>query len=116
MYKKYRNEIIELIKLTKQSYHQKFFVDHKKNSWIIWKFIYEIFYFKETKMSNAVSASVEDGKAVTDTSKMTECFKNFLTSKDKIFKKMPPTKKPFRDYLKNPALKKIFCTPAAPGR
>ena len=112
MYKKYRNKIAELLKLSKQSYYQKFFADHKK---IIWKGIHEIVYSKKNKKDSRVSALAKDGKTITNASEMTECFNNFITSIGKNWQKqIPPTKKLFKDYLKNPTTENFFSTPTTP--
>ena len=41
-YKKYRNKITELLKISRQTYYQKYFEKNKKNSKRIWQGIHEI--------------------------------------------------------------------------
>ena len=41
-YKKYRNKITKLLRIRKQTYHQKYFEENKKNSQRIWQGIHEI--------------------------------------------------------------------------
>ena len=42
LYKKYRNKITELLKISKQTYYQNYFEENKKNLKGIWQGIHEI--------------------------------------------------------------------------
>ena len=44
-YSKYRNKITELLRISKQSYYQKYFEENKKNPKRIWQGIDEIISF-----------------------------------------------------------------------
>ena len=72
--------------------------------------MYKKYYFcSKKKQKTIVSALAKEGKTMTITSEMTECLNNFLTSIDKnLQKQIPPTKKHFKDYLKNPNKRKFF--------
>ena len=41
-YKKYKNKITELLKISRQTYYQKYFEKNKKSSKRIWQGIHEI--------------------------------------------------------------------------
>ena len=46
---------------------------------------------------------------------MIECFNNFFTSIGKsLQKQIPPTRKHFKDYIKNPTIENFVCTPTTP--
>ena len=93
-YNKYRNKITKLLRISRQTYFQKYFEKNKKNSKRIWQGIPEI-----------ISAIIVDGNAITAPTKMAENFNNFFTSIGKnLQEKIPPTKKTFTDYLKTPNL------------
>ena len=43
-FKKYRNKITDLLRISKQSHYQKYFSDNKKNAKTLWQGIHEIIY------------------------------------------------------------------------
>ena len=46
---------------------------------------------------------------------MIECFNNIFTSIGKsLQKQIPPTRKHFKDYIKNPTIENFVCTPTTP--
>ena len=54
-FKKYRNKIVDLIKINRKSQYHKFFVENKRNSKAIWQGIHDIIYSKESNRINTPS-------------------------------------------------------------
>ena len=54
-FKKYRNKIVDLIKINRKSQYQKFFVENKRNSKTIWQGIHDIIYSKKSNRINTPS-------------------------------------------------------------
>ena len=54
-FKKYRNKIVDLIKINRKSQYQKFFVENKRNSKAIWQGIHDIIYSKKSNRINTPS-------------------------------------------------------------
>ena len=100
-YKKYRNEIIELIRQSKKTYYQPYFEQNKKDSKTIWQDIYDIISSTKNKNGGNVSAIISDDNTITNPVEIAQNFNNFFTSiGTNLQKKIPPTKKNFTDYLK----------------
>ena len=114
-YKNYRKEITELLRRSKQTCYQTYFKENKKNSKRIWQGIHEIISSRKSKKDSSVSAIVVDGNTITDATEMAENVNNLLTTVGKnLKKKVPPTKKTFKDYLKTPILENFtFCLTSA---
>ena len=105
-YKKYRNKITELLRISKQTYYQNYFEKNKKNSKRIWQGIHDIISSQKSKNDSSISTIVVHGSTITAPTEMAESFNNFFTSIGKnLQKKIPPTKKTFTDYLKTLNLK-----------
>ena len=79
-HKKYGNKLIELRKLSKQSYYQKYFKENKKSSKKTWEGIDEIISSRKAEKDGSVSATIADGTIMTDPTKTAESFNNFFTS------------------------------------
>ena len=93
-YKRYRNKIIELIRQSKQTYHQRYFEQNKKDSKTIWQVIHEIISSRKNKNDGNISAIISDDNTITDPIEIAQNFNNFFTSIGTNFqKKTPPTKK-----------------------
>ena len=104
-YKKYSNKITELLRISRQTYYQKYFGKNKKNSKRIWQGIHEIISSRKSKKDSSISTLIIDGNTITAPTEMAENFNNFFTSIGKnLQEKIPPTKKTFTDYLKTPNL------------
>ena len=98
LYKRYRNKIVDLLKITKEAYYKKYFQENKKNSRPLWSGINEIIY--STIPPSSISV---ESKTISDPQNIAENFNNFFTSIGKnIQKKIFPTKKHFSNYLKDP--------------
>ena len=103
-YKKYRNKITELLRISKQTYYQKYFEENKYSK-RIWQSIHEIISSRKSKKDNTISIIVVYGDTITAPTEMAESFNYFFTSIGKnLQKKVPSTKKTFTDYLKTPNL------------
>ena len=107
-YKKYRNKITELSRISRQTYYQKYFEKNKKNSKRIWQGIHEIISSRKSKKDSSILTIIVDGNTITAPTEMAENFNNFFPSIGKnLQEKIPPTKKTFTDYLKTPNLEKF---------
>ena len=110
---KYRNKITDLLKTSKQAHYHKYFEENKKNCRALWIGINEIVYSKNKNKTNSPSSLIQDGKTITDQKHIAEHFNNFFTSiGKKLQKDIPPTKKHFLSFLKNPNNLTFFITPA----
>ena len=100
-YRKYRNKIIDLLKISRQSYYKIFFEQSKNNSKLFWQGINNMIYSKKNKKSIIPSSLIADGKNITHPQDMAKHFNNFFTSVGKeIQDNIPPTKSIFKNYLK----------------
>ena len=107
LYKRYRNKIADLLKITKEAYYKKYFQENKKNSRPLRSGINEIIY--STIPPSSISV---EGKTILDPQNIAENFNNFFTSIGKnIQKKIFPTKKHFSNYLKDPITDTFFISP-----
>ena len=71
-YKKYRNKITGLLRISRQTYYQKYFEKNKKNSKRIWQGIPEIISSRKSKKDSSISAITVDGLTA-----LTEMAENF---------------------------------------
>ena len=55
-YRKYHNKILDLLKISRQSYYQFFFEQNKSNSKILWQGINNIIYSKKNEKSISPSS------------------------------------------------------------
>ena len=111
-FKKYQNKITDLLKTSKQAHYHKYFEENKKNYRALWIGVKELVYSKNKNKTNSPSSLIQDGKTITDQKHFAEHFNNFFTSIDKKLQKdIPPTKKHFSSFLKNPNNLTFFITP-----
>ena len=90
-FKKYRNKITDLLNTSKQAHYHK--------------------YFEENILKIRLLSLIQDGKTITDQKNIAKHFNNFFTSiGKKLQKKIPPTKKHFSSFLKNPNNLTFFIT------
>ena len=102
----------DLFKTSKQAHYHKYFEENKKNCRALWIGINEIVYSKNKNKTNSPSSLIQDGKAITDQKHIVEHFNNFFTCIGKKSQKsIPPTKKNFLTFLKNPYNLSFFITP-----
>ena len=103
VFKKYRNKIIELLQISRQSYYQKYFSDNKKNAKALWLGIHEIIYSKKSGKTNSPSSLLLNQKSVTNQQDMAENFNNFFTFIGKNLQEIIPlTRKDYAQYLSTP--------------
>ena len=109
---KYWNKITDLLKASKQAHYHKYFEENKKNCRALWIGINEIVYSKNKNKTNSPSSLIQDSKTITDQKHIAEHFNNLFTSiGKKLQKNIPPTKKHFSSFLKNPHNLTFFITP-----
>ena len=115
LYKKYRNIIVDLLKKSKESHYRKYFEDNKRNCKAVWNGINEIIYSKSKANAWEPNYLLINGKAVSQPKDIAEHFNDYFTSISKELQKhIPPTKRNFPDYLKNPIAESFFLTPTTP--
>ena len=113
-FKKYRNKIVDLIKINGKSQHQKFFEENKRYSEAIWQGIHDITYSKKSNRINTPSSLLIEGNTITEFQDISEHFNNFFTSIGKdLHKNIAPTKN-FLDYLKTPNTDTFHISPTTP--
>ena len=107
--KNYRNQII--LKTSKQAHYHKYYEENTKNCRALWIEINQIVYSKNKNKTNSPSSLIQDGKTITDQKHIAESLKNlFKTIGKKLQKIIPPTKKHFLRFLKNPNNLTFFIT------
>ena len=113
-FKKYRNKIVDLIKINRKSQYQKFFEENKRNSEAIWRGIHNITYSKKRNRINTPSSLLIEGNTITEFQDISEHFNNFFTSIGKgLHKNIAPTRN-FLDYLKTPNTDTFHISPTTP--
>ena len=115
LYKRYRNKIVDLLKITKEAYYKNYFQENRKNSRALWSGINEIIYSKKSSKTIPPSSISVEGKTISDPQNIAENFNNFFTSIGKnIQKKIFPTKKHFSNFLKDPITDTLSISPTTP--
>ena len=95
IYEKYRNKVIDRIRIRRQSYYQNYFEQNKNNSNILWQGIKNIIYSKKGKKSTGASSIVK-GKNISNPH-----FNNFFTWVGKEIEDIIlRSKNNFKNYLK----------------
>ena len=77
-YKRYRNSIIHLLKISKRSYYENFFNINIKNTKRIWKGINDLIFKSKTKDTN-ISLKINN-TLIKDESKVAEAFNEYFSS------------------------------------
>ena len=107
--------IVELLKVSRQSYYQKSFEQNENNSKILRQVINNIIYSKIDKKSTSPSSVIADRKNVTHPQYMAEHFNNFFNSVGKgIQDNIPPSKNNFKNYLKTRNPNNFILSPTTP--
>ena len=105
LYKRYRNKIVDLLKITKEAYYKNYFQENRKNSRALWSGINEIIYSKKSSKTIPPSSISVEGKTISDPQNIAENFNNFFTSTGKnIQKKSSQLKNIFLTSSKTPSL------------
>lgn len=84
------NKITELLRISKQTYYQKYFQENKKTSGRIWQDFHEIMSSQNSKQDSSISTIIVDGNTITDPTEMAENFKK----KFHVNRKKSPNKDP----------------------
>ena len=113
-YKRHRNFIIKLLRISKNKYIKEYFFRHKTNLSLIWKTINEITNTK-TKDNSTPKLLIHNNTHVTKEEDIAELFNDFYGSiAEKTKAKIPPTNKVFTDFMGNPTNASIHLTPTTP--
>ena len=115
LYKRYRNKIVDLLKITKEAYYKNYFQENRKNSRGLWSGINEIIYSKKSSKTIPPSSISVEGKTISDPQNIAKNFNNFFYQYwQKYSKKILPTKKHFSNFLKDPITDTFFISPTTP--
>ena len=74
-YKKYRNKITELLRISKQTYYQKYFEKNKEK-----KVYIKLYLPEKSKKDISISTIIADGNTITAPTEIAENFNNFFSS------------------------------------
>ena len=72
--KKHRNEIINLLRVSKQTHYNKYFEENKNNCRAIWTGIIEVICLQNKKKLNSPTSLIDVGKTTTNPKKIAEHF------------------------------------------
>ena len=78
-FKKYRNQIINLLKVSKQTHYNKYFEENKNNCIAVWIGINETMCSKNKKKLNSPTSLIDEGKTMTNPKNIAEHFNKFFT-------------------------------------
>ena len=113
-FKKYRNKINNLLKISKAKHYQSFFTEHKKNLYKTWQGVKSIININKTNKKTVNCLNI-NGKEETDPFLVSNALNSFFTTiAQKIENKIPQTDKHFSDYLQNPNENSFFLAPTTP--
>ena len=84
---RYRNKIIDLLKITKKAYYKIYFQKNRKPSRALWSGINEIIYSKKSSKTIPPSSISVEGKTISDPQNIAENFNTFFTSIGKNIQK-----------------------------
>ena len=111
-FKKYRNQIINLLRGSKQTHYNKFFEENKKNCGAIWTGINEIICSKNKKKLNSPTSLIDEGKIITNSKNIAEHFNKFFTEiGTNIQNKILPTKQLLYRLSPKSKQRNFFITP-----
>ena len=77
-FKKYRNKIVDLIKINRKLHYQEFSEENKRNSKAIWQGIHNIIYSKKSNRINIPSSLLIEGNTITDPQDISDTSITFL--------------------------------------
>ena len=110
-FKKYRNRISSLCKLSKINFFHRFFSDNQKNIGIVWEGVKSIVSLRSS--TSPPPMCVNGGnRLVTDPTVISDSFNNYFVSiAESIRKNIPLASKHFSSFLKHPVGNAIFLSP-----
>ena len=111
-FKKYQNQIINLLRVSKQTHYNKYFEENKNNCRAIWIGVNQVICPKGKKKLNSPTSLIDEGKTIANPKNIAEHFNKFFIKIDtNIQNKISPTKKYYTDYLLNPSKETSLITP-----
>ena len=110
-FKKYRNKITILCRLSKHNFYDKYFTLNRKNIRKVWEGVKSIISSRSSSTSSPTCINI-DKKLVSDPLTIATSFNNYFASiADNIRKDIPFTTKHFSSFLKDPVPNTIFLSP-----
>ena len=79
--KKYRNQIINLLRVSKQKHYKKYFKENKNNRRAIWIGINEVICPKNKNKLNSPTSLIDEGKTTTNPKNIAE---HLMSSSSKL--------------------------------
>ena len=112
-FRRYRNKIVQLTKISKTNYYKNYFLENKHNLRKTWQGIKSIILTKN-KNHNAPDCLNIDNKASFNLQDITESFNSYFSSiAQSIEAKIIPTNVHYQQYLTTPNPNSIFLTPVS---
>ncbi|XP_057295684.1 uncharacterized protein LOC130624132 [Hydractinia symbiolongicarpus] len=110
-FKKYRNKLVTLCRISKSNFYKQFFIKNKNNSKAIWDGVRSIISLRSAKSPTPSCLNINNN-LTTDALTISNSFNSYFSSiADKLRKSIPPSFKHFSSYLKNPTANSIFFRP-----
>ena len=107
-YKKYRNLLVSLIRLSKKQHYAHFFEEHHSNIKKTWEGIRELINVSK-KSSKHINYIIADKRVINDDVGISNSMNNFFVNiGSSIESKIPFAKSHFKSYLKSPNSQSIF--------
>ena len=114
-FKKYRNNLNILTRISRANSYQRFFEEHKQNMLKTWEGIKAIINVRNIWKKSITCLNINNIEE-TDPAILSESFNKFFTTiAQKIESKIVPTNKNYTDYLTNPSEKTFFSIPTTLG-
>jgi hypothetical protein len=99
-FKKFRNKINHLVRMSKNNYYNNYFNNHLNDSKLVWKGIRQIIYMKAPTSSAIPTKIINNGQEITETQKIAEAFsKYFAEIGDKLASDIPNVSKSPLEYI-----------------
>ena len=110
-FKRYRNQVVNLCRCSKQNYYSSYFRQNFKNTRKIWQGVRDIISLKTSSSAKPISLEI-DGTVTSDSLLVANRFNSFFSNvADTIRSSIPESASDFSEYLRNPNLNSIFLTP-----
>ncbi|XP_057290925.1 uncharacterized protein LOC130613625 [Hydractinia symbiolongicarpus] len=110
-FKKYRNKLVTLCRISKSNFYKQFFIKNKNNSKAIWDGVRSIISLRSAKSPTPSCLNINNN-LTTDPLTISNSFNSCFSSiADNLRKSIPPSFKHFSSYLKNPTANSIFFRP-----
>ena len=99
-FKKYRNKINHLIRISKKNYYNDYFNDHSNNTKLVSKGIKQIIYMKNPNYNSISTKLIHDGQEITGTKEIENAFRSFFSNVgDRLATDIPHVSKSQLDYI-----------------